>query len=185
MLPSTLPKARGTVSNTQGQYPNTGIAKPTRQSLYSNAYTTPYSRPPPRRTLSGRLARKGTKNSALRRAQSKNSNRTVPFKDAVNAMPVEERVDSITLTLEQYIFEKQSFGLRDLEDIIQTLALQTDPTMMKACAYLLKHGFFFSIIKVVYHAVGHLQFVLYFPLLYKQSNVPKPCFHQNGQLYWL
>lgn len=147
---SRLPKPGLNSDHTQqGHHQNNGTTRIMKHTPYPKAYIAPYSRPPPRRTLSGRLARKGTKNSALLRAQSKNSNRKVPFKDAVSAMPVEERADSITVKLNQYIFGKENIILKDLEDIIQTLALQTEQTMMKACTYLLKQGFFFSIIKVV------------------------------------
>ncbi|GMH40640.1 hypothetical protein BSKO_08544 [Bryopsis sp. KO-2023] len=104
---------------------------------------------PPKRSHFGRLAKKGTKKAALARAESGNGDRKVPFQDALNAIPKESKVAAVESLLENY-FLKGSLDVGQLEGVIGTLQLESDPIMIKGAAFLLKHGFFFSIIKVSY-----------------------------------
>lgn len=119
----------------------------------SDAPTNLHGNPLHRRSLSGILARSGTKNSALTRAERKNRQKKVPFKDAVNALHPEDRPGCIQTTLAQYMSEEEQLYPKELELILQTLSLQTEETVMQAAHYLLQRNFFFSLIKVTCSAL--------------------------------
>lgn len=126
-----------------------GFPTRTGQLASSSSHVSAHGNPPHRRSLSGILAQSGTKSSALTRAESKNCDKKVPFKDAVNALLPDDRPENIQTTLAQYISDEDQLNPKELESILQTLSMQTEETVMQASSFLLRKNFFFSLIKVI------------------------------------